>query len=791
MDAAATSAARGLTAAEVADRVARGDANDVVARSSRSVRQIVRGNVFTFFNALIAVLFALILIFGDWRDGLFGAVVIANAGIGIVQELRAKATLDRLRVVAEAQQTVRRDGAVVEVPSARVVLDDVLVVGLGDRVVVDGEVLETQGLEVDESLLTGEADPVHKQVGDPVLSGSFVVAGDGAFRATKVGAHAYAAELAAEARTFTLVKSELRDGVNQILRIMTYVLVPVGALLIWSQFRSDASVAYAVSGAVAGVVTMIPEGLVLMTSIALAVGVVRLGSRQVLVQELPAIEGLARVDVICLDKTGTLTEAGMRLASVESLDPAVDVGDALTALVAADGDPNASVAAIAEQYPARPHDGWAVTGTMPFSSARKWSGATFEGNGSWVIGAPEVLLPAGTPAQDRADAYAAQGMRVLLLAQATRGLAEALDPADLRPAALVVIEQRIKAGAAETLRYFARQGVRVKVISGDSPVTVAAVVRSLGVEGAGAAGYDARELPEGREEVADVMEREVSFGRVNPRQKQAMVRALQSRGHTVAMTGDGVNDVLALKDADIGIAMASGSDATRAVAQLVLVDNQFEQLPGVVAEGRRIINNIERVAGLFLTKTVYATVLALLSGVLRLPFPFLPRHLTVITALTIGIPGFFLALAPNAELARPGFVARVLKFALPAGVVCAVGAFATYYGGRIDEEITDDQVRSIAAITLFGIAWWVVVLVARPLSGLRLVLVLSMIGCFVAVLAVPALSKFFAFELPNVLDVLLAIGVAAAGVLVLEVGQRSWLAFAGRERDGGPRTPVR
>jgi len=774
MDAAPTTAAVGLTGAQVAERVARGDTNVVVATSGRSVAQIIRSNTFTFFNALIAALFVLIVVFADWRDGLFAAVVIANTGIGIVQELRAKATLDKLRVVGEVRQEVRRDGAVCEVSSSEVVLDDVVVVRLGDGVVVDGTVLETDGLEVDESLLTGEADPVHKQVGDQVRSGSFVVAGVGAFVVTQVGANAYAARLAAEARTFTLVKSELRDGVNRILRIMTYVLVPVGALLVWSQFRSAASVANAVSGAVAGVVTMIPEGLVLMTSVALAVGVVRLGNHQVLVQELPAIEGLARVDVICLDKTGTLTEAGMRLSSVEVLDRASDVDDALGALVAAEPDPNASLAAVAERYPAHERAGWTVTATVPFSSARKWSGATFDGAGTWILGAPEVLLDPGSPTQAAADAYAAQGMRVLLLARASAGLSETLEPAGLQAAAIVVIEQRVKEGAAATLRFFAEQGVSVKVISGDSPVTVAAVVRSLGVAGAAAAGYDARDLPEDPEALADVVEREVSFGRVSPQQKQAMVRALQSRGHTVAMTGDGVNDVLALKDADIGIAMASGSEATRAVAQLVLVDNRFEQLPGVVAEGRRVINNIEIVAVLFLTKTVYATVLALLSGVLRLPFPFLPRHLTVVTALTIGIPGLFLALAANTERARSGFVSRVLRFAIPAGIVCAVGAFATYYGGRIDEEITDDQARSIAAITLFGIAWWVVVMVARPLTVFRLALVLSLIGGFVAVLAVPWSRQFFAFDLPNVLDVLLSIGVAGAGIVVLEVGYRAW-----------------
>jgi cation-transporting ATPase E len=759
---------RGLTSAEVAERVAAGQTNDVPRGPSRTTARIVVSNTFTVFNALIGVLWVLIMAFGDWRDGLFGLVVVANTGIGIVQELRAKATLDRLSVVSDTRPRVRRDGRLVDVALAEVVLDDVLVLATGDRVVVDGEVVDARGLEVDESLLTGEADPVHKQVGDEVRSGSFVVSGEGSFVATRVGREAYAAQLAEEARRYTLVRSDLRTGINRILTWMSALMVPVGILLVWSQFRVDTSVADAVSGAVAGLVTMIPEGLVLLTSIAFAVGVVRLGNQQVLVQELPAIEGLARVDVICLDKTGTLTEPGMTLVSVEPLDTTVPVDAVLRALCASDPAPNPSMAAVAERYPPPYDDAWRATGTVPFSSARKWSGADLGEHGSYVIGAPEVLLDAPDPVRGRVRELAGEGLRVLVVGSAAAPLQHDRRPR-IRPLALLAIEQRVKPDAARTLHYFEEQGVAVKVVSGDSPVTVGAVTERLGLTGATPDGVDAQTLPEPLPELADVVEREVAFGRVSPQQKQQLVRALQSRGHTVAMTGDGVNDVLALKDADIGIAMASGSDATRAVAQLVLVDNRFEHMPSVVAEGRRVIGNIERVANLFLSKTVYASALAVLSGLLALPFPFLPRHLTVVSALTIGVPGFFLALAPNSELARPGFVRRVLRFAVPAGLVCAGASFGSYYLAFVDPDVGQMESRSLAAITLFTVAWWVVVMIARPLNAWRVALVLSMVGAFLLVLTVPWLRHFFAFSVPSTADAVVAVLVGIAGIAVLEV----------------------
>ncbi|MFI0784840.1 HAD-IC family P-type ATPase [Streptomyces lydicus] len=790
----------GLTSAEVAERVARGEVNDVPVRSSRSTVDIVRANVFTRFNAIIGVLFAIILVIGPIQDGLFGFVIVANTGIGIVQELRAKKTLDKLAVIGEAKPAVRRDGVVRPVPTSGVVLDDVIEFGPGDKVVVDGEVLESDGLEIDESLLTGEADPVVKKPGDPVMSGSFVVAGGGAFTATKVGREAYAAQLAEEASRFTLVHSELRTGISRILKYVTWMMVPTAIGLILSHLLTlglpgDA----AVRRMVAGIVPMIPEGLVLLTSVAFAVGVVRLGRKQCLVQELPAIEGLARVDVVCLDKTGTLTEGGMDVSALRPLgaaaasekdgdgggggargggDAAAYLGQVLGALGAADPRPNASLQAIIDAYPAP--DGWRVTGALPFSSARKYSGAALAGpdgaRTTWLLGAPDVLLPSGDGRLTEVDDLNAQGLRVLLLARTAREL-DGPDPGrDVRPAALVVLEQRLRREAPDTLRYFAEQGVATKIISGDNAVSVGAVAGKLGLAGADAA-VDARGLPAEADARAAALDETTVFGRVTPQEKRDMVGTLQVRGHTVAMTGDGVNDVLALKDADIGVAMGSGAEATRAVAQIVLLDNSFATLPSVVAEGRRVIGNITRVATLFLTKTVYSVLLAILVACWQIPYPYLPRHLTLLSTLTIGVPAFFLALAPNTERARPHFVRRVMRYAIPSGLILGVAAFVSYLlarayysgPGALSAE------TSAATLTLFLAALWVLAIIARPYTWWRVALVVAMGAAFLVVLVTPSLQHFFALRLVGTTMPWAAVAVAAVAAALLEVSWR-WVA---------------
>ncbi|MER5457219.1 HAD-IC family P-type ATPase [Micromonospora sp. NPDC002389] len=764
----------GLSVAEVAERVAAGGVNDLPPTTSRSLWQIVRANLFTRINAIIGVLFAIIVVVGPLQDALFGGVIIANTLIGIIQEVRAKRTLDRLAIVGEARPRVRRGGRTVDLTSSELVLDDVIELGAGDKIVVDGRLAAVDGLEVDESLLTGEADPVVKAPGDNVLSGSFVVAGSGVFTATRVGRDAYAAQIAEEAKRFTLVDSELRSGIDRILRFVTWAIVPAGIALIISQLlvnRDD--LPEAVRRMVAGLVPMVPEGLVLLTSVAFAVGVIRLGKRQCLVQELPAIEGLARVDVVCLDKTGTLTEATMDVAEIRPLTPDVPVETVLGALGLVDERPNASMRAIVERCPAPA--GWSVRETAPFSSARKWSGATLVEpsgrTGTWLVGAPEMLLTEH-PALTEADTYGRQGLRVLLLARYSRPLTEALAeptavPQATVPVALVVLRQRVRPEASDTLRFFADQGVAAKVISGDNAVSVGAVARSVDVPGA-AEPVDARTLSTDPQVLASTVETHSVFGRVGPQQKRAMVGALQSRGHTVAMTGDGVNDVLALKDADIGISMGSGSAAARGVSQIVLLDNNFSALPSVVAEGRRVIGNIERVANLFLTKTVYSVLLAIIVVLASVPYPFLPRHLTLIGSLTIGIPAFVLALAPNVERARPDFVRRVLRFAVPGGVLAAaatIGAYAyarAHYGGDLAAE------TSVATLTLFVVALWALSIIARPYTWWRILLVLGMGLAFATVLVVPALQEFFQLRLVGVQAPLTGAAVALGAGLLME-----------------------
>jgi len=768
----------GLTDAEVAQRVAEGKSNALPERATRSVAAIARANVFTRINAILGVLLVIVLATGSVINGLFGLLIIANSVIGMVQEIRAKQTLDKLAIVGQAKPLVRRQSGTRTLMPSEVVLDDIIELGPGDQVVVDGEVIEEKGLEVDESLLTGEADPVNKDPGDAVMSVSFVVAGIGAYRATKVGPEAYAARLAEEASKFTLVKSELRNGINRILQLVTYLLVPAGLLTIYTQFfTTHAGWRQSVLRTVGALVPMVPEGLVLLTSVAFAVGVIRLGQRQCLVQELPAIEGLARVDVVCADKTGTLTESGMRVSEVEDLaGQSAPVADVLASLAAADARPNASMLAIAETYDRPP--GWIATATAPFKSATKWSGVSFGDHRNWVIGAPDVLLDPASAVAERAEKIGAQGLRVLLLGSGEVAVDHPDAPGRVTPVALVVLEQKVRPDARETLDYFAAQDVSVKVVSGDNAVSVGAVAGKLGLSGDT---MDARQLPTDAKELANTLDNYTTFGRVRPDQKRAIVHALQSHGHTVAMTGDGVNDVLALKDADIGVAMGAGSPASRAVAQIILLDNRFATLPYVVGEGRRVIGNIERVANLFLTKTVYSVLLALFVGIEclfakplgvdPLLYPFQPIHVTIAAWFTIGIPSFILSLAPNNERAHPGFVRRVLTSALPSGLIVGVASFASYlvaYHGRHATFEQQDQASTAALITLLMTALWVLAVVARPYQWWRVALVVFSALAYVVIFSIPLAQKKFLLDPSNVAVTSTALGIGVLGAAAIE-----------------------
>ncbi|OYX58708.1 MAG: hypothetical protein B7Y93_01415, partial [Micrococcales bacterium 32-70-13] len=594
----------GLSVADVRGRRDRGEVNTLPNDTGRSLWRILQANLFTLFNAIVGGSFLVLLALGYWQDALFGFFVIANVAIGVAQEFRAKVTLSRLAVLnAPRARVLRRaspdgDGEVEEVAIADVVLDDVLVLAAGDQVVADAVVLEASGLDIDESLLTGEADAVPSPAGRELLSGSTVVGGSGLARVIRVGADSYASRITAEAKQFSLVGSELRDSIARIIRWISIGLLPVGALVVngqmqavggWEVALESGAWREAVVAATASIIAMVPQGLVFMTSVALAVGAVKLSRREVLVQELAAVEGLARVDMLCLDKTGTLTEGGLVL--------------------------DATLARCREL---------AASGLRTLVLARS-------------------SAPLTTAAGDGADEHGVISPR------------EAALPAGLEPVAVVTFRERVRPDAHETLGYFREQGVSIRIISGDDPRTVAAVAREAGVDHVGD-GFDARQLPEGVAELDAVMAREQVFGRVSPEQKKAMVKSLQRLGYTVAMTGDGVNDALALKHADMGIAMGSGAAATRAVARLVLLDGQFSRLPRIVAEGRQVIANVERLAKLFLSKTTYAILFAVVFGALLWPFPFLPRQLSIVDGLTIGLPALVLALLPNIQRYRPGFL---------------------------------------------------------------------------------------------------------------------------------------
>lgn len=757
-----TTPAAGLTAAEVSERIAQGRTNAVEETTSRTVGEIVRANVLTRFNGMLAVLALAVFATGRFGDMLFAVVLVLNSLIGIGQEVRAKRTLDRLALLHAPTARVVRGDQVNEVAVGEVVIDDLIELRSGDQVPADGVIRHEDGLEVDESALTGESDPVPKDGGDLVLSGTVVLAGRGRFQATAVGTDAYARRLAAEVKVFTRARSELQEGINVLLRYITWVIVVVTPLLVWSQFRIDETGDWRepVTATVAALVGMVPEGLVLLTSISFFLAALTLTRRQVLVQELPAVEGLARVDVVCLDKTGTLTVGDIdfdELIAVEGSAGEECVRSAL-ALMAESPDANASLAAIGAAC-GEPAD-WRRVGEVPFSSARKWSSTSYQDHGTWILGAPDVLLDDGDPIRDQVAELAARGRRVMLVQSSeAQPVGDAL-PSERRSQAIVTLAEQIRPDAAQTLRYFADQDVAIKVISGDNPTTVAAIATELGLEVGEA--VDARTLGPEPEDLAEAVASHTVFGRVSPHQKRSMVRALQAQGHTVAMTGDGVNDAMALKDADIGVAMGNAAQATKAAAQLVLLDGQFSRMPNVLSEGRRVIGNIERVSSLFLTKNTYSLLLVLLVTIAGLPYPFVPRHLTLISSVTIGIPAFFLALGPNPARYRPGFLKRVLWFSVPAGAIVAASVFLSYLIANL-EGATVDEKRTCATIAALITALWILAVLARPFRLWKAALVAAMAAVGAAAIAIAPVRDLFELDVhAELLPFALLVGTAGA-----------------------------
>ena len=748
----------GLTLAQVAERVAAGRTNAFTADSSRSVWNIVSANVFTLFNAIVGGCFLVLLLLGRWQDALFGLAAFANAIIGCVQEFRAKAKLDRLALLNAPRARVRRDGEELEIAPADVVLADILILRAGDQVPADAVVVGGRALQIDESMLTGESDAVDKNHGDEALSGSVVVAGEADAQVTRVGADSYANKFADEAKRFSMVSSELRTSIDRVLTWVGWGVGPIGLLVLnaqmmvaggWVQAWESGTWVQAVVNTIASLTAMIPLGLVLVTSIAFAVGAAKLAGRQVLVNELPAVEGLARVDVICLDKTGTLTGGDIEFDGSHPLAGAGSGWERTLAWYGAAPDANATARCLRAPFPvADPLD---VHAYISFSSARKWSAVSFAGgDGTWVLGAPEMVFgdaasnPAGELGRTVTE-LASTGRRTLVLGHSPVALSEAdveaeRLPGGVAPAIVLTFREQVRPDAAHTLAYFRAQGVGIRIISGDNPRTVAAIAREVGLDVA--EGYDARKLPEDDAELGEILETCTVFGRVTPEQKKRMVVALQGRGHVVAMTGDGVNDALAIKTADIGIAMNSGAAATKAVARLVLLDGQFSHLPDVVAEGRQVIANIERVSMLFLTKTAYATGLAILFGILVLEFPFLPRQLSITDGLTIGIPAFFLALMPNSQRYVPGFLKRSLSFAIPAGVIIAL-ALTLYTLGAMQLGVEEAQLRTGSTIILAIVGIWVLTVLSRPINRYKAIVIGAMFVALVAIFTIPLSTEFF------------------------------------------------
>jgi magnesium-transporting ATPase (P-type) len=770
-------AERGLSAAEAAERLRK--LGTPPENSSRSTSSIVAGNVFTLFNLIIGVFFVLILSLGLIADAVFGLIAIVNSYIGIRQELKAKRTLDELAVLVAPRAKVVRDGSTVSLLAEEVVPGDVVAIEPGDQLVADGEAIASRGMTLDESMLTGEVDGVPKDAGERVLSGSFCISGSGRYRVDAVREESYAGRLAGEAKTFRHPPSPLQSEVNRVIVACTWAMLPLAALLLLTFQLRGTDLVEAAQTATAGLVTLIPEGMVLLMSVTFAVAAVRLARKNTLVQQMSATESLAAVDTICVDKTGTLTDGELRLLGVEVAE-GVEPGEAQAALgrfAASAGDRNRTLETVAAAFPAQPQR---VGGEVPFSSKWKWSGLRL-GGVSYVLGAPDILAASGaltlTPGLARKlNEETAAGRRVVAFAQSGEPLPN--DPAHTPPPrltalALVVLEETVRADAAETIAVMREAEVDLKLISGDARATVTAVAYAVGVpHDAGV--IDGSELPEDPEGLAAAAERNTIFCRIAPEQKKALVEALRASGRYTAMIGDGVNDVPALKQARLAVAMGSGAQVTKGIADVVLLEDRFARLPEAVAEGRRIARNIHRLGRLYLTKSVYAAALILLVAVPGFAFPFLPRHLTLAAFLTIGVPSFVLALAPSdGPLYRGRLLRALAAFAVPAGLATALGSILcfflvdTVFGGTLQEG------RTAATTTLIVLGLAFVLLLERgpgrehiAIQSYMLAMVAGLGALFALILAAAPVRDFFEMTLLTASQWFLALLCSAIGLTI-------------------------
>jgi cation-transporting P-type ATPase E len=769
---------QGLSSAEAGKRLRK--LGPPPETSSRSTSSIVAGNVFTLFNAIIGVFFVLDLGLGLYADSLFGLIAVINSYIGIRQELKAKATLDELAVLVAPRAKVVRDGAVDEVLATEIVPGDLVRVEPGDQLVADGVVSASRGLTLDESMLTGEADGIRKGDGDRVLSGSFCVSGSGHYEVDAVRDESYAGKLAGEARAFRHPPSPLQKEVNRVIVASTYVMLPLAAILIFSLSIRNTSLDEAAQTATAGLVTLIPEGLVLLMSVTFAVAAVRLAKRNTLVQQMSASESLAAVDTICVDKTGTLTAGELHLSGVEfaaGVEAAAGQA-ALAAFAASAGDRNRTLEVIAERFPGEAER---VSAEVPFSSEWKWSGAALAGGTTYVMGAPDVLAEAGALSLPpdlaaKLERETAAGRRVVAFGETGAALpadAAAAPPPRLTPLALVVLEETLRPDAAETIAYMREQEIDLKLISGDARATVTAVAYAVGVERE-AGVVEGSDLPDDPEQLGKVALANTIFCRIKPEQKKALVAGLVAAGRYVAMIGDGVNDVPALKQARMAVAMGSGTQVTKGVADVVLLKDEFSRLPEAIGEGRRIARNIHRLGRLYLTKTVYAATLILLVAVPGFAFPFLPRHLTLAAFLTIGIPSFVLALAPSdGPLYRGRLLRALAAFAVPAGVATALGSILSFFlvdtvfGGTLEAG------RTAATTTLIVLGLAFVLLLERgpgrehiAIQSYMLAMVVGLAGLYAGILAIPFLRDFFEMELLDATQWFLSLFSAAIGLTI-------------------------
>ena len=718
----------GLTDAEVRQRIEQGLVNHNSDIKSKSIKRIVLENLITPFNILNFVLAVLILIVGSYKNLLFMGVIICNIFIGTVQEIRAKKTIDKLSLIAEPKAHVIRNGIKQEIAIHDIVMDDITFLGAGNQVCSDAVVIEGE-CEVNESLLTGESEPVLKQPGDHLLSGSFIISGNCHARVEHVGKDNYAAQITDNAKYVKKPNSEIMRWTNRIIKYIGFTLIPVGIALFCKQvFISHQGFNDAIVGVVAALIGMIPEGLILLTSVVFAVSIIRLSQHKTLVQELYCIETLARVDVLCLDKTGTITEGTMEVTDVLPLHDTTneELNIALGSLIHALEDDNPTFNAVktyCDQY-----DKLTCNHIVPFSSARKWSGASFDENGSYIFGATEFILKDSSPYQEIIKEHSEKGQRVLMLAHSPHQIQDKELPEEIHPMAFLFISDKIRAEAPDTLAYFAKQGVDIKIISGDNAITVANIAKKAGLKTAEQY-VDATTL-QTPEEIKEAAQKYSVFGRVTPQQKLDLVKALKEQGHTVAMTGDGVNDVLALKESDCSIAMASGSDAARTVSQLVLLDSNFASMPKILKEGRRSINNLQRSSSLFLTKTIFSTINAILFIFLHFDYPFQPIQLTLISALTIGAPSLILALEPNKERIKGKYIVNVIRKSIPGAMtmifnIVALAILCSFI------QFNNTEISTLA-VMITGFAGLLVLLkVSLPFNWIRCALFFTMLGAFI------------------------------------------------------------